>query len=510
MAVISSGLWQLVNKMTPKERLYFRRDFNYYSINNATPLYLKVFDIISKQKNYDEASLLKKLSPELTAKNISYTKHYLFENICESLLTLHNRYHAEAALQNEARLIKIFREKNMIPQAVKLCKRLLHEATMHDNNLLYQQVMQEYRKMLLYQVQGTGYEKVKSIFDTSNEQLQKFSKLLEYESLYYKSLIFRRKSHFKLNAAETREVDSLLQHPLIKKKPVHPSFLIDHYYKMTKATLLYLKGDDKAATIALENIDAWLQDKTHIEYEPENYLEALYLFNYTGVQSKIYKQVERVMLTASQIELPNYAHQYYCETIQHLALMRIYHKMACYDKVSDITKLMKKKINLWQTTINDELSRTMYLSLGISCFVLGEYDDAFYYIKTGILYFNDHTREEHFSFAYLFLMLICFEKKDYVMFDNQYTNTYNYFYRQEKPLPFEKLILQALNRAIKPIAQKEKIEIFNNLLNELDQHQHDRIQQSVFQFFNVPRWLESKIQNIPYRKWVEITVAGKE
>jgi hypothetical protein len=81
----------------------------------------------------------------------------------------------------------------------------------------------------------------------------------------------------------------------------------------------------------------------------------------------------------------------------------------------------------WSLHINVELARTLYLSVGVANFALDQFEDAFYYIKQSILLFNDKTREEQYSFAYLFLLLVCYEKGEPYLFEVQYKSSYSYF-----------------------------------------------------------------------------------
>ena len=52
------------------------------AINPGNPLlYKKLYDVIAAQKKYNEADVLRKLSPTYTLKNIAFQKHYLHSNL---------------------------------------------------------------------------------------------------------------------------------------------------------------------------------------------------------------------------------------------------------------------------------------------------------------------------------------------------------------------------------------------------------------------------------------------
>ncbi len=77
------------------------------------------------------------------------------------------------------------------------------------------------------------------------------------------------------------------------------------------------------------------------------------------------------------------------------------------------------------------------------------------------------------------------------------------------PLPFEKSIIHAITKAFHCKRQKDKKVILQTLLNTLLEGQNDPVQQQVFNFFNIPRWLESKTKGIPYKDLVHQQVTAE-
>ena len=69
MRTSSDLLWKLINSMSAREKLYFRRNFTDPK-GRSKSLYLRLFDAVWAQKEYDEAALLKKFQAELNRKNL--------------------------------------------------------------------------------------------------------------------------------------------------------------------------------------------------------------------------------------------------------------------------------------------------------------------------------------------------------------------------------------------------------------------------------------------------------
>ncbi|RYD98862.1 MAG: hypothetical protein EOP54_06170 [Sphingobacteriales bacterium] len=502
----SNNIWQLIQSMSPQEKRFFRRDYALYDKEKELPLYLALFDSINKQDEYEEAELLRQLKPRLKPTNISYTKHYLYEQLCHALLLQNQAQEQDAAIFGQLQLIRVFRKKGLYMQAVKIWQKAIVQARALELFGLIFQLKEEYRKLQLYHNPKIKTPELQNEYNNNIIYSSEFTHLIKLQELHFNALIIRRKAHFNLRREDKESAHAILNEPVMQEEPRTHSFLIRHYYRMTKATLLYVLNDSSAYAFAYQNVSAWQANVPHVIYDQDNYIEVLYIFYYSAVLAKDMSSIEKVMNHQVNQKISTASNYAYVETIKYLALNRLYNRAGDYEKVARVLAYIKINFAHWHKHINVELARTLYLSVGVANFALDKLEDAFYYIKQSLLLFNDKTREEQYSFAYLFLLLICYEKGEPYLFEVQYKSSYSYFYRNKMPLPFEKSTIQAVARAFHCKRQKDKKVILQALLDALQASQNDPVQQQVFNFFNVPRWLESKTKGIPYKDLVYLQV----
>lgn len=502
----SNNIWQLIQSMSPQEKRFFRRDYALYDKEKELPLYLALFDSINKQDEYDEAELLRQLKPRLKPGNISYTKNYLYEQLCHALLRQNQSLEQDAEIFGQLQLIRVFRKKGLYKQALKIWQKAIVQARALELFGLIFQLKEEYRKLQLYHNPKLRNPELQNEYNNNILYSSEFTHLIKLQELHFSALIIRRKAHFNLCREDKEQVYAILQEPVMQEEPRTNSFLIRHYYRMTKATLLYVLNDSNAYAFAYQNVSAWQANVQHVSYDQDNYIEVLYIFYYSAVLAKDTSRIEEVMNHPVNQKVNTESNYAYVETIKYLALNRLYNRNGNYEKVSQVLAYIKTRLAHWSRHINVELARTLYLSVGVANFALDQFEDAFYYIKQSILLFNDKTREEQYSFAYLFLLLVCYEKGEPYLFEVQYKSSYSYFYRNKMPLPFEKSTIQAVAKAFHCKRQKDKKVILQALLDTLQASQNDPVQQQVFNFFNVPRWLESKTKGIPYKDLVYLQV----
>lgn len=502
----SNNIWLLIQSMSPQEKRFFRRDYAQYDREKALPLYLALFDAINKQDEYDEAELLRQLKPRLKPVNISYTKNYLYEQLCQALLQQNQSQEKDAEIFAQLQLIRVFRKKGLYKQALKVWHKAIVQARALELFGLIFQLKEEYRKLQLYHNPKLKNPELQNEYNNNILYSSEFTHLIKLQELHFSALIIRRKAHFNLHPEDKKQVHLILEAPVMQEEPKTNSFLIRHYYRMTKATLLYVLNDSSAYAFAYQNVSAWQANEQHVIYDQDNYIEVLYIFYYSAVLAKDTGKIEEVMNHPVNLKVNTESNYAYVETIKYLALNRLYNRTGNYEQVAKVLAYIKTRFEHWSRHINVELARTLYLSVGVANFALDKFDDAFYYIKQSILLFNDKTREEQYSFAYLFLLLICYEKGEPYLFEVQYKSSYSYFYRNKMPLPFEKSTILAVAKAFHCKRKKDKQIIFQALLQSLQASQNDPVQQQVFNFFNVPRWLESKTKGIPYKDLVYLQV----
>ncbi|HRP89221.1 MAG TPA: hypothetical protein PKX92_04200 [Edaphocola sp.] len=496
------NLWLLIQALSPQEKRFFKRDFLKIKELETPPLFVQLFDIISKQRDFNENEILKSLSPQLNKSNLAYTKNYLFEQLCDALVRIDSQSESDAQLNKELNLIKIFRKKGLYHHALKIWKRAIQYARKMEKFSHVLLLKDEYKKLQLYSNPNVKQSDLQFEYDSSVIVMGEYNKLIQLQELQFKILLLRRRTHFNFSEADKKELDRMIGLNIINERPISKSFLILHYFLNTNATLYYLKGSPECYQYAYENIIKWQQQKIFIENHTEYYLEALYIFYYAAILAKQYDHIEDIMNHPINNTLDDHYLQSYFEAIKFLALNRIYNIMGDYNKVAEVIQKVKQNIKKWDNLVNTEIRRTLFISIGIACFALEDFEDAFYFTKQGLFSFNDESRKDQYSFANLFLLIISFELKDRFLLEQQYKSAYNYFYKNEKPLPFEKKILQAIMKASSTPNRMDQKHIFQELLNTLEKTKSNPIQQSVFNYFNIPAWLESKINRVPYKEWV--------
>ena len=504
MKTPSNFLWQLIQSLSSSEKIFFKRNFT--DTRLPTPrLYIKLFEAIAAQKNYDEQSILKKFHPSLTKKNIASQKHYLQRQVCDAIIQYDNRNDPGQDIYNQIQLIRIFRKKGLLEEAHGIWKKAVLKARKTESFALLNLLKTEFEKMVLFSSFHTRYDELHSVFQGNIITYNEYAEMITLRDMYAEILLLKRKVHFDLDDEQRKKVTSLLQ--LVnagKTATTTRSFWFRHYYHMSKATLLYLLNDIPGSMDLLQQVlSDWKKNTDFIKTNGEYYVELMYMINYTGILHGSYTYVAGAFNDDINNLIEDPSQRANFEAIKYLALNKIFNKTARYDEVEKLISFMKSKYRQWEPALNADLNRTVNLSLGIACFVLEQYNDALYFTKRGIAYFKDGTREEHSAVASILLLLITYSLDNSRLFDSQYRATYTYFYKRKKKHPFETALVQCLHRTFYMTDTKQKIKEYQKALEVFDENKDDIVQKMTLSIFNYSGWLVSKVQHISYRQFVE-------
>ncbi|MBC7874091.1 MAG: hypothetical protein H7Y01_08850 [Ferruginibacter sp.] len=513
MNISSTGLWQLLQNMNRNEKLFFKKK-SAEAGHSKTPLYLKLFNAIAAQKKYNESILLEKLAPFITKKNLAFQKHYLHRQVCDCLIEYNNRDNVEQEIYRNIQLIRINQKKGLRNEALVLWEKTITRARKVELFSMIQLLKKEFEKMILFSSARVRYDDLHTLFRSNIMTYDEYAEMISLRDLYTEILMLKRKAHFDFDDDLKIEISQLLQKLDLRKQGLQSrSFWYRHYSRMCHATLYYLShATDSSLALIQDAVKDWWEHHHFIQTDTAHYIELLYMVNYAGIMHGSFEYVEFVFNHPTNDRISDETQKAHFEAVKYLALNKVYNKTARYGEVAKLVENMKVKYIKWEPLLNAELNRSLCFSLGIACFVLDHYTESLQFIKRGITYFKDGTRQEQFIFAHLFLLLILYNMNNTKLFDAQYKSTYTYFYKktrargstgQRKTYFFERTLMHCLNETFYLSSWKEKRKLFQQAVDELDLNRDSEVQQQTLNIFNFHGWLLSQVQRISYKEYVQ-------
>lgn len=496
-------LWSLIKNLSSTEKQYFLKKFKAMLTDKSYPLYVRLFEWICSHEKPDEKALLKDLGPELNKKNLSYTRFYLQTQLIETLGQLEKKKGGQAALIHNLSVIKKLFQYGQHSMALRLWKQTLKLARKLEDFMLIKMLRDEYLYFEMYYNRSASYADLLKVYNDRIVEIEEYSQILQLEELCFESIIIHKKAHFNLNPNQKKKLQKLSEHPLLKKKPDTKPFSRFHFWSLTHGIISYLQADfEKAIGYFIPLIAEWHKRYEHISYRPATYLEVIYIYTYAAIRLRRFNEIKEVYHHPANKNLKDIHNRYYFEVLKYLTFLRISHKGGDYNEVARLLKKIKPGISEWMKYIQPDLQRPLLMSVAISCFVLDDLLNADAYARQTLLLFNDNMREDQARVTHLFLLLLCYETKNEWVFRNQFQACYQYFYRNRSFSNFEKGIMEVLKKTFPYRRNERNLSLLKNTLASLNKN-NSKIKKEICNIFNFPGWIESRIEGIHYREWVQ-------
>jgi|GEM_PF-5037677 len=260
-----NNLFILIKSMSKSEKRHFKLFTQAFGKKDS--VYLKLFDAIDKQEEYDEAVLTKKMK----VKHLSPYKKFLFENILKTLRIYHAEHNEAFQLIDNFQNISLLRNRGLFKDALRVYERT------------YKKLKQLHLYTFLVELLNTGEslwlsylpnkEMTDKLVDLQQEKLAyiEYAKsIVSYRALARDIKNMLRILHPLRSEEHEAEIFTLLQNPLLQDKKEAQTIIAQSLYyecqnMLHMAMLDYerVKIDAKEAVVFLEAQD----DRSPVYYK---------------------------------------------------------------------------------------------------------------------------------------------------------------------------------------------------------------------------------------------------
>jgi len=493
--VVSKNLFELIKSLSASEKGYFRKRAS-LQIKGEETNYIKLFKEIDNQVIYDEAKLLKKFSGEKFIVNFSVAKNYLYELIMESLEAYHTD--PDSQLRSTVRRLEILFQRGLYGHCEKLLMQAKKMARKHENylqliELLSIQVEIWYRRTFTERTE----EEIKSLFDEIEQTVSFFNNHLQYRHLNAKLISLMVKSGPISDSKQEDIYNSLMQNPFLQSEKKALSLKAKLTYYNCLAFYYHAVNDVVNKLAVVREIDKLMgMDSRTIELHPYfywtnvgNIIHCLgVLKRYDEMRSALDKMIQ------TKINIPELkAHQYF---IHRNLLINMYTR----------TGKIREGINALKETDADIAqgkvilpSKYLYLIhlyyAAYHYFCAGDYKKSNALVQQILDEYSDDTGIDFQCFARILRLLIQFEMGKNELLAYTIKSAHRFIEKKKHMYKMEESLFRVLKRLATVFkTDKQKIESFVSLRNEIIAYSTDKYQARALDYFDLTSWLESKIQ----------------
>ncbi len=496
-------LIELITSLTKAEKRHFRL---FVTRNQASDelLFLQLFDMIDKHRDYDEALILKKI-PQIKKRQLSNLKAHLYKQLLLSLRLLSRNYNIDIEIRERIDYSKVLYNKGLYRQSLEMLDKAKGQAIKYKQNTLTLEIV-EFEKLIESQYItrsiNTRAEELTNEADQIAKRAirtQKLSNLaLQLYGLYLKiGFVRNEKDHF--------FVKEFFQSSLPKYNVADLGFyerlyLFQSYVWYNHTTQEFLH----CYKYAQKWVDLFREEPAMKQVDPAIYIKGLhnllsslfYLSHYTRFV-EVLTELENFKLSDKNRRIHN------LESILHL--FKYVHKInlhyieGTFDEgiqlVPELVDIIDSKKYHWDN------HRIMVFHYRIAClyFSSGDNDTAIHYLNLILNAPNPQIREDIQCFARFLNLMAHYELGHTQLLEYLVKSVYRFLAKMQELHQAQKEILQFLRRLHRIQRKNGLKKEFIKLKSNLEKIQNDPYERRPFLYLDIISWLESKIENKPVK-----------
>jgi len=201
----SNHIHQLIRSMNRSEKRFFKIHLRTHSSKHSDS-YMDLFDRISQQDEYEEASLIKEFKS--SGQRYPVMKHRLFEKVLDALEVFHRGHDPILALRTELNRAQVLMSRGLYAQADQLIEGVILKAAELD---LPELILEAKRLQLVFlgpDLKGSGQDS-KTLTDWSVEMDALISQVKDEWDLCHKRAIVFRQMETVSRGPETSDIEGL-------------------------------------------------------------------------------------------------------------------------------------------------------------------------------------------------------------------------------------------------------------------------------------------------------------
>ena len=485
----SSKLSDLINSLSKSEKRYFNIYASKHVIGKNNK-YVKLFDLISLQKPYNEKELNDKLRLK-NEKQLSDLKLYLYELILRSLREYNTNKSIEIEIYQKQIDVQVLFNKGLFNQCstlIESIKSIAGELEKFDTMIAFNDInLQILRKQ-------NDYLLIEKQVIEQQLWIKKLENHNQYELLLRKAMNIHSKFGVPRNDKELKKYTFLysevsqLNDPLSIRAQNILFNIFAFYYLLSCNVSKHYEFNKKRLN---------LMHKHPSIFDAEPYRKVNILNSYidSSLTTRKYSNAIEGITQLQNLNMGNDSLSNYKQYFYYYSKLNYIITTCQFNELP----VLLENIQKW---IND--NRSVYLryqnvNLARLCsyafFISGNLNKAIGYIK--LLFDKDKLDEDEECLCRLMYIIYRFESKEYDWLHYLLRSLYRFLLKKEKLYELEKLILHFIRKAIDEYSQGELVEKFKFFKSKLLLLENNPFEKARLYKFDFIAWFDSKIEDKP-------------
>lgn len=505
-------LFQLIKSLTKAEKRYFKLHATIQKASEEAK-FIKLFDLIDKQKDYNESKILEK-EKCIKSQQLSNLKAHLYRQILKSLRGFNSDEDIDLQIRELLDHSTILYNKCLYGQCVKMLEKAKQTAEKYDKNILLLEII-EFEKRLVTKYIRTNIEDKVSFLITASDQINvKINSINTFSNLTIRLYSFYLKIGFLRNHKDFELVNSFLYSTLPVFQEDKLSFDEKMYlYNSFVGYYFFIQDFERGYEYAKKWLALFDANQELLVPKIEMYIRAIN--NLLVSQSKLHKYDE-FKITNQKLnsieQIPN------LKLTKNISLLLFKysstHKINRYFMLGEFTEGCKiipeiaESLEKYEQLLDTNYIIIFYYKFACMHFGDNNYHKVVFWLNKIINMKDVDLRSDIHSFARILNLISHYELGNIDLVDYYIRSTYRFLIKKNDLHLFQKIIMKFI-RKLSSITRDQLIDAFKDLREQLLPLNEKFYERRAFIYFDIISWLESKIENRDIQEIIKEKVQRK-
>jgi hypothetical protein len=494
----SDHLFRLIKALTPAEKRYFKI-FVSKGSSAGDAKFIKLFNIIDKQNDFDEAKILDQ-EKSIKPSQLSNMKAHLYKQILQSL----NNYNPDNDVEIKIREIlnhtNILYNKALYEQCWKMLEKGRQLAEANDKQRQLFALIEFEKKLLTKLIRTDIKEQVLDLVKESESQQKKLQNINIFQNLSIRLYSFYLQLGFIRNSNDFEIVNRFLYSSLPAFKEENLTFDEKNYlYNSLVGYYQFIQDIDRGYEYAKKWVDLFEQNPEMIIPKVENYIKAIH--NLLIAQSKLFKYHEFIEYSKKFEAIGNFESLSITNNLKLLLFkyssMHKINEFFMTGRFSEGTKVIPeivKDLEKFEDFLDRQSITIFHYKFACMYFGDEDYTNSVFWLNKIINSKDVNIRSDIHGFARILNLISHWELGNMDLVDYYIRSTYRYLIKKADFHLYQNYIFKFL-RKLSSMLPEQLGEAFIDLREKLLPLTNNPYEKRAFIYFDIISWLESKIEN---------------
>jgi len=497
----SNELYDLIRSLTKSEKRFFKL---HSALQSGPKNYLRIFDAIDKQNEYDENAIKRHFAKETFIKHFPSEKNHLYKLILKALRAYHAESSVNGLLKQDINNIEILFGKALYSEAAKILQRAKRMARENERFYHWFELL-SWEKMLMEEAyqEGNFSRDVDALIKEEDDVLDKLRNLAAYHVLYAKiNYVFRSGGYVRTDE-EHAIVDEISEHPLIKGKNTalsHRASTICHY---TQGFCYWAKRDWETSYTKFMRAKTILDKDPFLRKDlPKRYIRTLHYVVQCEIElgkyAKAREHIDQLhdlsgMQGFDAVDLTTLITVTTC-----LCELRLLDRKGEYERAADMEEMVKQTMVHLEDRLPKEYELEFDLLLSTIQFGAGNPSRSLYWLNKVLNDPEPMLRQDIFTYARLFNLVVHYEMGNYELLEYIVRSTQRFLSKRHRAYGVEAALMEHVKKLARKTTPEMKRQLFGSLQSQLEELMKDPNEEAVLKYFNISAWAASKLNDVSF------------